>query len=101
MTDHSPNENGSLSLGDLAMLVERLPALVAQVERLTADLASAREPYLNSEQAAAYLATKPRRIKELVASGRLRPYRDGRRLLFRRQDLDAALVQGDPESQRP
>ena len=50
-----------------------------------------REPYLSVEQAADYIAGKPKRVYDLVESGRLRPHRDGRRLLFKHEDLDAAL----------
>jgi excisionase family DNA binding protein len=49
------------------------------------------EPWLNVNSAAAYLDCTPRRIYDLVEQGRLTPMRDGRRLLFRRQWLDAAL----------
>jgi excisionase family DNA binding protein len=56
------------------------------------------EPYLSAEQAAEYLACTPKRIYELVAADRLRHYRDGRRLLFRRDDLDAALEVCEPRA---
>ena len=50
-----------------------------------------RSPWLDTAGAADYLAAKPARIHDLVALGRLTPRRDGRRLLFRREDLDAYL----------
>lgn len=53
-------------------------------------------PYLNVEEAAAYLACRKRRVYELVEQCRLVPFRDGRRLLFTRADLDAALERGKP-----
>ena len=49
------------------------------------------DPWLDTDAAAAYLACDPRRIYDLVAMGRLRQAKDGRRLLFRREWLDAAL----------
>lgn len=49
-------------------------------------------PWMNVEQAASYLACKPDRIHDLVGSGRLEVSRDGRRLLFRREWLDAVLA---------
>jgi excisionase family DNA binding protein len=49
------------------------------------------EGWLDVEQAAAYLAAKPDRIYDLVAMDRLEVRRDGRRLLFRREWLDAAI----------
>jgi len=50
-----------------------------------------RAPWLDTAGAADYLAAKPARIHDLVALGKLTPRRDGRRLLFRREDLDAYL----------
>ena len=47
--------------------------------------------WLNSDQAAEYLGCPRSRIHDLVALRRLEPRRDGRRLLFRRSDLDAYL----------
>jgi excisionase family DNA binding protein len=46
------------------------------------------EPYLSVDDAAVYLACEPKRIYELKEAGKLRHRRDGRRLLFRRCDLD-------------
>lgn len=51
------------------------------------------EPWLDVAAAAVYLACSAKRIYDLVALGRLRCARDGRRLLFRREWLDAALDQ--------
>jgi excisionase family DNA binding protein len=48
-------------------------------------------PWLNTEEAAAYIAAKPARVHDLVQIGKLTPRRDGRRLLFARRDLDAYL----------
>ena len=49
------------------------------------------EPWFDVPAAAVYLACSAKRIYDLVALGRLRCARDGRRLLFRREWLDAAL----------
>lgn len=70
----------------LTAVAERVAECLA--ERLPA---TQPEPYLDVDQAADYLACKPARIYELKAAGRLDHWRDGRRLLFRRTDLDAAL----------
>jgi excisionase family DNA binding protein len=51
------------------------------------------EPWLGVQDAAQYLACPVSRIYDLVSLGRLNPHRDGRRLLFRPGDLDAALAQ--------
>lgn len=50
-----------------------------------------REPWLNTERAAAYLCCDPRRVRDLVASGRLRGVRDGTRWLVRASDIDNYL----------
>lgn len=52
--------------------------------------------YLNLAQAAEYLAAKPSRIYDLVARNELHVARDGRRLLFRREWLDAVVVEPLP-----
>lgn len=51
-------------------------------------------PWLDVEEAAAYLRASKQRIYDLVSAGELNPARDGRRLLFRREQLDA-LITGD------
>lgn len=48
-------------------------------------------PWLNAEEAAQYLSCPRSRIHDLVQLRKLQPRRDGRRLLFRRSDLDAYL----------
>lgn len=48
-------------------------------------------PWLNAQQAADYIAAPVSRIHDLVQLGRLKPCRDGRRLLFHRDDLDSYL----------
>lgn len=50
------------------------------------------DPWLGVKDAAEYLACPVSRIYDLVSLGRLHPHRDGRRLLFKHQDLDAALT---------
>lgn len=69
-----------LSDADKQDIAERVAALVA-----------APSPWLNSQQAAEYLACSTQRIHDLVSLGVVRSSRDGRRLLFRREWLDAAL----------
>jgi excisionase family DNA binding protein len=48
--------------------------------------------YLDTKAAAAFLACKPSRIHNLVHERRLRARKDGSRLLFRMEDLEALLV---------
>jgi excisionase family DNA binding protein len=63
-------------------------AVAAEVAKRL-DPNAAGDGYLDSTQAADYLSAPVGRIRDLAESGRLPTYRDGRRLLFRRADLDA------------
>jgi len=47
--------------------------------------------WLTSAEAAEHLACSRDRVHDLVQLGKLAPRRDGRRLLFRRDELDAYL----------
>jgi excisionase family DNA binding protein len=49
-------------------------------------------PWLDASGSAEYLATTRARVYDLVQLGKLSPRRDGRRLLFRRDDLDRYLA---------
>lgn len=51
------------------------------------------EGWIGVDDAAAHLACKPQRIYDLVSQRRLPFRRDGRRVLFRRSDLDGYLAQ--------
>jgi excisionase family DNA binding protein len=77
----------TLNLPDelLEQIAQRAAELVAERRQ------PARSPWLNTDQAADYIATKPSRVHDLVSLGKLTPRRDGRRLLFRREDLDRYL----------
>jgi len=81
--------NGSFSLAVPPELVEAVAERVAEVLAERAPTAS--DGYLGVEEAAAYLASPKSRVYELVAAKRVRHYRDGRRVLFKAEDLDAAL----------
>lgn len=73
----------------LDQLAERL------APRLARRLGSAPAPsWLNTKQTAEYLAAPVSRVHDLVALGLLEPRRDGRRLLFKRTDLDNYLERG-------
>jgi excisionase family DNA binding protein len=77
-----------LSEADLDHLAELLaPRLASRLDR--SDQPKSR--WLNAEQAAEYLACSRDRLYDLAQLGKLEPRRDGRRLLFRRADLDAYL----------
>ncbi len=88
----SERTNGSLSLAVPPELVEAVAQRVADllVERLPAQRGP--EPWLDVDAAADYLACRPHRVYDLVAEGRLRCAKDGRRSLFRREWLDDYLL---------
>lgn len=56
--------------------------------RLSATTAPATSPWLDTKGAAEHISAPVSRIHDLVQLRRLTPCRDGRRLLFRRDDLD-------------
>jgi len=72
----------------LAELADRLAPLLA-------DRIGSASPWLNVEDTARYLACDRGRVYDLVQLRKLDPRRDGRRLLFRRADLDAYLEASD------
>jgi excisionase family DNA binding protein len=76
---------------DLADTIDAIADAVAA--RLTSSQQpDASSPWLNVEQAAAYLGDAPTsRIYDLTAQGKLTAHRDGRRLLLHRDDLDTYL----------
>ena len=70
-------------------ILERIAHRAAEL--LAERQAPASSPWVDADGAAEYLATSRERIYDLVALEKLTPRRDGRRLLFRREDLDAYL----------
>lgn len=50
-----------------------------------------RSPWLDAGEAAEYLRCAKQRIYDLVSAGQLEPRRDGRRVLFHTDHLDAYL----------
>jgi excisionase family DNA binding protein len=83
----SANGRLSFELTDEALeaLAQRVAAILAEREPLTPSA------WLDTKAAAEYLSCTPDRVHDLVGLRRLCPSRDGRRLLFRREDLDAYL----------
>jgi excisionase family DNA binding protein len=59
------------------------------------------EPWIGVAEAAEHLHCKPQRIYALVHQRRLKPRRDGARLLFRRSELDVWLATGGASHTRP
>jgi Helix-turn-helix domain len=87
-----------LALTDLRLTLP--PEALNELAELVADKVTERqpapaEPFLDTNAAAVHLSTKPQRIYELVHKGILDPDgRDGKRLLFRRESLDAYAANG-------
>ena len=78
-----------------ALRIDFPPELVEAIAARVAEMVETPSPYLDVDAAAEYLACGRKRIYQLVETGRVRPHRDGRRLLFTRADLDAALQAPD------
>ena len=62
-------------------------------ERVQARL-GAGSPWLRAPEAAAYLACPESRIRKLTMTGELPSHQDGRRVLYRRDELDAFIRNG-------
>ncbi len=58
------------------------------------------EPWIGVDKAAEHLACPTSRIYDLVSQRRLVPRRDGRRLLFKRSHLDAAIEASNEQDSR-
>jgi excisionase family DNA binding protein len=79
----------AMSDEDIQALAERLEPILRR--RLDAQPKRDVGGWVNTRGAAEHLACGTDRIHDLVARGVLKPRREGRRLLFRRSDLDACL----------
>jgi excisionase family DNA binding protein len=75
----------TLSDADVERIAQRAAEIVSDRQ------ASSASGWLDTKGAASYMACRPDRIHDLVALGKLNPRRDGRRLLFRRDDLDVYI----------
>ena len=93
-TEHAYRD---LALPFPAELVEAIAGRVAEL--LIEHQPRPAEPWLDVAGAAAYLACDTRRIYDLTSSRRLRCARDGRRLLFRREWLEAVLEEANPDNE--
>jgi excisionase family DNA binding protein len=70
----------------LEMIAVRVAELLAEREQPTAS------EWMNVAEAAAYMRCTKQRIYDLISADRLRPGRDGARVLFRREWLDEYLA---------
>jgi excisionase family DNA binding protein len=86
----------ALSVGpDFARIVAA--AVADELERRgigTTTSSPSPSPYLTVKEAAEYLRCRPQAIYDRIHEGALRPCRDGRRVLLRREDLDRYLAGG-------
>ena len=90
-TRHTRAREGSLSIL-IELSPDQLDAIAELVAARIAPRSSVDAPtWLNASQAAEYIAAPVGRVHDLVGLGKLVPRRDGRRLLFRRADLDDYL----------
>lgn len=89
------------TIGDLARVLlnaldddalEVLASALAPRLRKLQIVEPAADGWLNAEQAAEHLACGTDRIYDLIQLRKIEPQRDGRRLLFRRSDLDAYVA---------
>jgi len=71
--------------------LDRLAELLA--ERVAARVGTG-SPWLSAHGAAAYLICPESRIRKLTMTGELPCHRDGRRVLYRREELDAYVRRG-------
>ena len=69
-------------------------------EELALRMVPPSQPYMSVDDAAEYLACGRRRIYDLVERGAVACYRDGKRLLFRREDLDTYVSTPEGEFRR-
>lgn len=72
--------------------VERLAAAIAR--RLSDVGPTSSSPWLTADQAAEYIGAPISRIRQLTMSDEIPVHRDGRRVLYHRDELDRWLLDG-------
>jgi excisionase family DNA binding protein len=80
----------------LSLPPETLDALVERVAELVLERASGRDqtnPYLTVAETAELLRAKQQRVYDLLSARRLTRYKDGRRVLVRRAELERYLAE--------
>ena len=71
-----------------------LDQLADQLAERVAARVGARSPWLSADEAASYLSCPLSRVRRLTMTGDLPVHRDGRRVLYRREELDAFIHDG-------
>jgi excisionase family DNA binding protein len=82
---------------DLHLDDEGVERLAAAIARRLIDAGSSNgssSPWLNAQEAADYLGAPLSRVRKLTMTGELPCHRDGRRVLYRRDELDNYVVNG-------
>jgi excisionase family DNA binding protein len=85
-----------LRMDDVAL--DRLAELVA--ERLGGTMRAGPSPWMTANEAAEYLRCSASRVRKLTMLGDLPTHRDGGRVLYRRDDLDAFVAHGGASTGR-
>lgn len=88
-------------MSEPAFAIQLPDSLIGVLVERAAELAHARvrqhvddSPYMTTEQAAAFLCCSRQRVHDLLGQGKLSRYKEGRRTLLLREELDR-LVQLD------
>lgn len=97
MPQASPQPGGALALTVPSALVDAIAGRVVELldERGAISGTSTSSPWLDADEAAAYLRCAKQRVYDLVSAGALERAGDGRRLLFHRDALDAYVFGSD------
>jgi excisionase family DNA binding protein len=98
LTDHRPpSPYSTTGTSPPTILFQLPPELIADIASALAERpseAAPESPYLNTNEAAEYLRAPTSRVHDLVQRGHLTPHKDGRRLLFTREQLRAYVEGG-------
>lgn len=85
-------------MADLRLSDAELDALADVLAERVQTRVGAGSPWLRAPEAAAYLACPESRIRKLTMTGELPSHREGRRVLYRRDELDAFIRGGGAAS---
>lgn len=88
----SPEMVAAMLDGAPSAAVERFAERVADV------LAQRQSPWMTADDAADYIAAPLTRVRKLTMTGELPHYKDGRRVLYRRDELDQFIRHGGAKS---
>jgi excisionase family DNA binding protein len=81
-------------MADLHLTDAELERLAGQLTERVARQLGTGSPWLTAADAATHLVCPQSRIRKLTMTGELPCHRDGRRVLYRREELDAYVRNG-------